>query len=163
MAKYVKKGGNVMQINVEELLRKLEEQKEEHSSVRKEIEFLVDQQAKTLHEQLKELKPVYEWYRSNHLVFTHPTIKVRSSSGPVLGFDEKDNVAIVYNVEKEQPEKIVLHDPDNRKFYHLHSLVEDGYFTDAMNGLRYLETMLESYISQSNSVIQRLKSQIEEI
>ncbi|HZH61040.1 MAG TPA: hypothetical protein VEY70_16050 [Metabacillus sp.] len=152
-----------LNINVEELLKKLEEQHKEHKTTSEEVEDLFAQQKEILRGMLEKLKPVYSWYSDNGFVFTHPTIKVRSPFGPILGYDQEENEVIVFNIEKNYPERVYLNNTENRKFYSLYNLVRDGFFSDAVNGLQYLEKMLENYVYMNNEYIKKLKAQIEQI
>jgi hypothetical protein len=152
-----------LNINVEDLLQKLEQQYEEHEATSREIEDLLDQQLELLKGMLEKLKPVYSWYFEKGLVFTHPTIKVRSPYGPILGYDQGENEFIVFNIQKNHAERVYLHDNKERRFYSLYELVRDGFFSDAVNGLRYLEKMLENYVYKNNEFIQKLRAQIEQI
>jgi hypothetical protein len=152
-----------LNINVEDLLQKLEQKYKEHETTSREIEDLLDEQLGLLKSILEKLKPIYSWYFKKGLVFTHPTIKVRSPLGPILGYDRKENEVIVFNIQKNHPEKVYLHDNKVRKFYSLYELVRDGFFSDAVNGLQYLGKMLEIYVNENNEYIKELKAQIEEI
>jgi hypothetical protein len=62
------------------------------------IEDILDEQLGLLKSMLEKLKPVYSWYFKKGLVITHPTIKIRSPLGPILGYDQKENEVIVFNI-----------------------------------------------------------------
>jgi hypothetical protein len=112
------------------------------------IEDILDEQLGLLKSMLEKLKPVYSWYFKKGLVITHPTIKIRSPLGPILGYDQKENEVIVFNIQKN----LYLHDNKVRKFYSLYELVRDGFFSDAVNGLQYLGKMLENYVNENNEI-----------
>ncbi len=51
-----------LNINVEDLLQKLEQQYKEHETTSREIEDLLDEQLGLLKSMLEKLKPIYSWY-----------------------------------------------------------------------------------------------------
>lgn len=150
-----------MDINVEKILDKLENQHEEHKQSVGEIERLINNQVELLKNSLEKFKPIYTWYKENNFMFTHPTIKLRSGTGPIMGFDQEENEVIVFSIEKGRPERIYLHDNDERKFYPLRKVVTDGYFESAMEGLLYLESMLENYLLRNQNAINTNKASLE--
>lgn len=148
---------------MEELLEKLKSQHEEHKKTSGEIESLIQEQIETLKDLLEQYKPVYEWYKENSFVFTHPDFNIHSGTGPILGYIEKENEVIVFNVNKRNFERVYLHDNEERKGYNLYSLVRDGHFETAKTGILYLERMLENYLERNHKTIDKLKSELEEI
>lgn len=147
--------------NVESLLETLKAQHEEHKATTKEIDYLLEREAEILQHLLVEYKPVYQWYHQIGFVFTHPSIKLRSTSGPILAFDDKENEVIVFNVEKGYPERVYLHDNETRKSYPLHKLVRDGHFKSAKSGILYLESMLANYVQRAQESVNKLKLELE--
>ncbi|MBM7606002.1 hypothetical protein JOC75_004030 [Metabacillus crassostreae] len=150
----------MMNLKTDELLVKLEEQHKVHQSTSEEIDDLVKKQNDYLDKLIIELQPVYEWYSKKEYMFTHPNLKLKSGSGPILGYDENENEVIVLNVEKKRIEKVYLHDNKERKPYSTYRLVKHGYFEDAVNGLMYLEIMLDNYISRNNDSLSDLKLEL---
>lgn len=146
--------------DVDGLLEKLEDQYDAHRNSTKKIEELLDEQEGIISEGLKESEPVYQWYKRKGFFFAHPTYKLRSASGPILGFDEKKEEVIVYDIEREGLQKVYIHDNSERKNYSTYNLVKEGYFEDAIVGIKYLEKMLEHYLEVTADEINKLKSEI---
>ncbi|WP_430488926.1 hypothetical protein [Rossellomorea marisflavi] len=145
------------------ILVKLEERKKEHKQTYDEVEFLQNQQYEIIQALLEKMRPVFEWYDNNRLVFTHPSIKLKSNSGPILGYVESEHQAIVYNVGEKRVEKVYLQSNSDTKKYLLYNLVRDGHFKEAYDGLMYLPNMINEYIDNNKRVIQKLKADVEEI
>lgn len=151
-----------MQIKADELLEKLDALNKKRQETTKEMEELLSKQVSVLDSLLIDLEPVYEWYHNERYMFTHPYLEFRSDNGPILGFDEKDNSVIFFNIEKKFIEKVNIYDNDERKRLGTYQLVRQGYFKDAVSGLKYLNNMLENYIERNNKSISKLKQELEE-
>jgi hypothetical protein len=148
---------------VEQVLERLNAGIKVHATSYKQINDLRDKQVRILQEARTKVKPIAEWYKTHNFVFTHPDNNVRSPFGPVLGFDSKENFAIVWNLEKEFIEKVNLYSTDDRNFISDIKIIETGYFAQAMKGLNYLIDMLDVYNAGDREYIQKLEDEIKKI
>jgi hypothetical protein len=147
-------------INVDNILSKIEEHHELHKQTTQELDQLWTKQQEVIKDLITKMKPVIDWYSSNGYIFTHPTIRLRSPYGPILGHDTHENEVIVYNVNKDFLEKIYVPDNEDRKHYSFLKLVKNGHFKDAYDGLMYLEYMMKNYVERNQEAIDELKADL---
>ena len=106
---------------------------------------LREKQVELLSKQIKDSKPLIEWYRKKRFSFTHPHINYISNGGPILGFDEKESNVFIYN-PSEGLLKINSKSNEGKSTFIEH-LIENGHFKTAMEGLVYLNHMIAKYKS----------------
>ncbi|GAB1798641.1 hypothetical protein [Priestia megaterium] len=150
-----------MELNAEAILTELNEQNELFNSSRNEVHSLYEQQSDYIQNLINQFKPIFDWYKGKSIRFTHPSLKVNSTAGPILGADENLNYAIVYNIGEEKLEKVTLYN-ENRESYFIYNLVRDGHFQNAVAGISYLTIMLEKYRKDLDKLALKLRNEIEE-
>ncbi|MFC7060811.1 hypothetical protein [Halobacillus seohaensis] len=143
-------------------LEELEKIKKEHDDFVSKNKDLQKEQCEFLKELIEHYKPAMDWYK-HKFVFTHPTIAYRTSRGPILGFRDtgREDILIIYSVSNNQVEYVDLDDEDNVKRNSLWNVVEDGYFKDAVKGIRYLDIMLKDYLERVKGAHKNLSEELE--
>ncbi|WOV83073.1 hypothetical protein PGH26_09000 [Sporosarcina jeotgali] len=130
----------------------------EYERISNQVKELQQQQEDVLAALLEKSKDLIEWYHKKNLIFTHPSIQLHTSRGPILGFNKTDYDLMVYDV-KSGILKINLR---NKEEVHttISHIVEEGYFPTAMDGLLYLKSMLGHYLDEVNELNSELESQL---
>lgn len=136
----------------------LDSKDKEYNELLKKNEELRKQQEELLLKTFNDSKPLIEWYREKEYIFTHPTIKYSSNRGPILGFDFGENELIVYDSEKGF-RKVNINSRDERGTV-VPRLISEGHFETAMDGFKYLETMVDEYLTDINTTNSKLEFQI---
>ncbi len=150
-------------LDTQQTIERLESEFLVFSDTRKELEQLKKEQSDTIMKTIDKIKPLAEWYLSKNLIFTHPRLKYRSSSGPIVGHDPEENELYILNINKGYVEKVNLYNSDERSNQPVWKLVDKGYFIDAMAGLLYLEDeMINNYIHRNKEGIANLTAQLKE-
>lgn len=151
-----------MELKSQEIIGRLEVLNNNYKEYQAEVSRLISNQEKVIDELIEKNRPIFEWLRNNtDFYFTHPTLSYKSSKGPILGYQEEDHRLIVYDVDNK---RIVVTDigekdaPDKTMI--TYQLVNNGHFTTTVEGLNYLEEMLESYVEGITKYVEKLKYEL---
>lgn len=154
-----------MENNTEDILNKLKDLEKEYNKYQAEKQFLLIEQEKVIDELIEKNRPIFEWIRNKtDFFFTHPTLNYRTRKGPVLGYQEKDDRLIIYDVESKRIKITDIgekYNPD--KTMVTFQLVRNGYFTTAVKGLTYLEEMFENYVQRLTKSIEELNKELSDV
>jgi len=132
---------------------------DKYQKIASEIENIEKEQLKTLRELIDIYKPVMEWYRS-HFKFTHPNFNIRTTIGPILGYDDENEILTVYNIENDCVQYVNMFDTNDVKNISLLQVIKDGHFENAVIGIKYLEKMLEVYVETAEIALMKKKEQL---
>jgi len=122
---------------------------------------LVLKQEKILLELWNEKKEIAEKIKEKTYYFSHPTIQYKSLRGPILGYSKKENDLYVFELDKGIRQIDLYSDEVNASWWR--KIIELGMFEDAYSGLSYLDSMIDDYILNSQTLIDKLESQIDKV
>ena len=119
---------------------------------------LYNKQVVILQDKARQLDPTIAEFVSYEYKFTHPSVKWKSTLGPVLTLQE--NILYVYTAEKTVVKfDTTAEDPTEMKS-NFKEVVKAGGFEDAVNSFNQLDLMLRKYVAELNQSIEQLESEI---
>jgi hypothetical protein len=124
---------------VTEKIQRLQEEIIKYETLSKEFRKIELEQQRILDDSLDRYKPLMKWYKEANVKFLHPVLSVQSYKGPILGCDTNEDKIIVYDYENRKTVKIKKTYPHDVEDYPRYKLISDGFFVDAISGLKYVE------------------------
>jgi len=143
----------------EEVIAKFEEKERLYYSFVNTIEELSKKQENVLLQSFEEMKPLAEWYLEKNFVFTHPNLPFHSDNSLILGYNDRKNLLYIWNIEEGAIAEIDLNKNEKTRFVNLEFIVAEGYFETAMNGINYLNHMLDEYTLKAQNQIDKLETE----
>lgn len=141
-----------------EVLEKVEQRISELTNLYNHLKELKERQEKILIDLWKDKKGIASLIKENNYVFSHPSIKYHSLRGPILAHSNKDNTLYVFDLEKGLvKENLHSNEINNVRWK---EIIENGWFEDAYEGINYLDSMIDSYISLTKTHIDKMQNQI---
>ncbi|TFJ90643.1 hypothetical protein [Lentibacillus salicampi] len=147
-----------------DIIRKLEEDLSIYKEVTNQYEQIMNKQIKILNNTIEKYLPIMKWYIENNIVFKYPDLRLKSEIGPILGYNEKEDKLIVYYYEKRATVKVKT--TTTRRIIEIYSpwnLIRDGFFLDALSGLKYLEIGYSLSIHKLKELMSSYKKDINQI
>ncbi|GIO26382.1 hypothetical protein [Ornithinibacillus bavariensis] len=151
---------NIKLYDPDMLLIHVEGQTEIYNRELEELKELQKKQQDKLLETIKLYKPIMKKIYENDFLFTHPTLNYQTSKGPILGYDKDNNSLITYDITREVIVSVNLYDHEE-KGYRIAKLVENGFYNDAITGIKYIGVMIDNYLSSLKDDISKAKSELE--
>lgn len=142
-------------------LEELELKIAELNQLERKIRELSEQQVKILSDFWNEKSDLAQRIKDSHYMFSHPTIKYRTSRGPVLGHSREDNSLFVFSLG-EGLREVNLFSNETSPFT-WKKLIELGMFEDAYEGIKYLDRMIDEYINDDQKIIRDMEERINKI
>ncbi len=151
-------------IEADKIIKKLEEEMHIYHKVTEDYEKIMQDQINILKNIIEKYKPVMKWYLENNVVFKHPDLRIKNEIGPILGHDKKEDKLIVYYYEKRMIIKIKFTAPCKiTEIYSLRDLIRDGFFLDALSGLKYIEVGYSKNIIKLRELMEEYKKNLKQI
>ncbi|GAA5417378.1 hypothetical protein Pryu01_02441 [Paraliobacillus ryukyuensis] len=151
-------------IETDKIIKKLEEEMHIYYKVTEDYEKIMQEQINILKNTIEKYLPVMEWYLENNVDFKHPDLRIKNEIGPILGHDEKEDKLIVYYFEKRIIIKIKFTAPFKiTEIYSFWDLIRDGYFLDALLGLKYIEVGYSTNIIKLRELISEYNENLKQI
>lgn len=119
---------------------------------------LYNKQVAILEEKARQLDPTISEFVSYDYKFTHPSVKWKSTLGPVLTL--QDHILYVYTADKTVVKFDTAADEAVEMKSSFKEVVKAGGFEDAVNSFNQLDTMLHKYVAELNHSIEQLESEI---
>jgi hypothetical protein len=159
LANIVKEEVNEMN-NTLQVISDLDTKHVTYQDLTKRHEELFQEQEERLNKLMEDTEDCVGWYLKNSYRFTHPNLSYITSKGPILGYDEKESVLIVWILGKGI--KKLDHNNEEVRTTNLYWLVRDGHFEDAVSGLLYLQKMLDKYSRDLTLSINKMEKELSE-
>ena len=119
---------------------------------------LIDRQVEYLKLEAQKYEQTIKDIISYRYKFTHPTIKWKSSIGPILTY--KDQFLYVYKGDQNVV-KFDVNDKSSDWPSSFKEVVEVGGFEDALVGFSSIDSLLQSYVDALHLSIHKLEQQLE--
>lgn len=150
-------------LNVTEILSKLEKKNAVYEEMQCTVDDLMEQQVEYIEQLLKEYKPIIEFYSDKNIVYKHPSLGVTARGSIVLGISKDNTISVIYNMKKNLLQLSYRNNHKEPTNYSFNRLVRDNHFTTAVEGIRYLDRLLDDRVNEYEQLEQKLRSEIESV
>lgn len=150
-------------LNVTEILSKLEKKNAVYEEMQCTVDDLMEQQVEYIEQLLKEYKPIIEFYSDKNIVYKHPSLGVTARGSIVLGISKDNTISVIYNMKKNLLQLSYRNNHKELTNYSFNRLVRDNHFTTAVEGIRYLDRLLDDRVNEYEQLEQKLRSEIESV
>lgn len=123
------------QINIEEIMQKLNEQEQTVVELQNRRKELAKEQVTIFFKYLDKLKPALNFIKEKRYYFKNEKIDYVATQGPVIGFDQEKKLLLVYNLKEDRAQEIsIYNNEETYKVISYHTFLEYDFQT-AIEGL----------------------------
>ncbi|AID00395.1 hypothetical protein Q433_10055 [Bacillus subtilis subsp. subtilis str. OH 131.1] len=150
-----------MSLEIEKIIKELEEDKKEIDKNVQTITKLRERQFETVENLIKEYNEIFKWYWNNGVAFSHPRLKeFMSSMGPIVGYDEKEDRLLIYNYLDKKFEAVNTRNTEERQTKNLNILIRYGSFEDIVSGIKHTLVRQKEILENQYRLIDELEDQL---
>ncbi|AHN24238.1 hypothetical protein [Lysinibacillus varians] len=141
-----------------ETLEKVERKITELNVLADHIKELVERQEKILIELWNQKKEIAALIKENGYKFCHPSIEYHTSRGPILAYSKKENTLYAFEIGRGLIKVNLYSNEVNGARWK--EIIQNGWFEDAYQGIKYLDKMIDDYIKDNKQIIEDMQKQI---
>ncbi|MBO1628295.1 hypothetical protein [Bacillus arachidis] len=147
---------------VEKLLNEIDEDFRSIEKYNKKQSEVLDKQEKKIKETATTLLPIMRKIKSNMYFFTakENNLIARTRRGPILKFDNIEDLLYVFSVDSEMPMIVDLNNEDNVKYISYDKLLREVEFTQIMENLLSVLTFTDSIKKQYQNTINQFETEL---
>ncbi|KIN46325.1 hypothetical protein [Bacillus subtilis] len=152
-----------MSLDIEKVLVELDEDRKQIDNNQKTIFNLREKQKAAIDKLLDDYDQVMLWYVKKQIAFTSPKLRGKSfinQSGPVVGYDERNNLLFTYNYSNKKFEVVNLFDKSDVKTKNSRILIEEGYFEDIVAGIKHTLVHQKELLEAQQRLIDGIEAQL---
>lgn len=147
---------------VEKLLNEIDEDFRSIENYNKKQREVLEKQEKKIKETATMLLPIMHKIKSNMYFFTakENNLIARTRRGPILKFDNIEDLLYVFSVDAEMPMIVDLNNEDNAKYISYDKLLREVGFTKIMENLLSVLTFTDSIKKQYQNTINQFETEL---
>lgn len=147
---------------VEKLLNEIDEDFRSIENYNKKQSEVLGEQEKKIKETATMLLPIMHKIKSNMYFFTakENNLIARTRRGPILKFDNIEDLLYVFSVDAEMPMIVDLNNEDNAKYISYDKLLREVGFTKIMENLLSVLTFTDSIKKQYQNTINQCETEL---
>ncbi|MCU5596776.1 MULTISPECIES: hypothetical protein [Bacillus] len=147
---------------VEKLLNEIDEDFHSIEKYNKKQVEVLEKQEKKIKETATTLLPIMRKIKSNMYFFTakENNLIARTRRGPILKFDNIEDLLYVFSVDSEMPMIVDLNNEDNAKYISYDKLLREVEFTQIMENLLSVLTFTDSIKKQYQNTINQFETEL---